>query len=249
MNYLPESRGGKINPVVIRVDQETRDLLDSELRRVFKKLDPETEIPEIDIDTVNAEWQEAETGERLSNTVILCLHGGGYITGSAAMERTATLKLAQGGEARVFAVDYRLAPQHPFPAALLDAIVAYKYLVDPPQDASHKAVDSRQLIIGGDSAGVYLIPFIVLMKGGLCIALMTFLAHSETLPLPAGLLAISPLLDLTGSFPSTNIDSGLDWLPCLRKTPFIPKPSEIWPPSKPRFDFYTDLPLNPLVSP
>lgn len=76
---------------------------------------------------------------------------------------------------------------------------------------------------------------------------MTFLVHSKSLPIPAGVLAVSPLLDVTGSFPSPRVDTGLDWLPCLWKTPFVPKPSQIWPPSKPRFDFYTDIPLHPLV--
>lgn len=68
-----------------------------------------------------------------------------------------------------------------------------------------------------------------------------------SLPLPAGVLTLSPLLDITGSFPSTRVDTGLDWLPCLYKHPYIPKPSPAWPPAKPRFDFYTDIPLHPLV--
>src|SRR5579859_7910520 len=76
---------------------------------------------------------------------------------------------------------------------------------------------------------------------------MTFLSKSNTLPLPAGVLAICPLLDITGSFPSAQVDTGLDWLPCQHLTPFTPKPSEVWPPAKPRFGFYTDCPLHPLV--
>src|SRR5271170_4892263 len=77
---------------------------------------------------------------------------------------------------------------------------------------------------------------------------MLFLLYSDSnLPLPAGVVTLSPLLDDTGSFPSTRVDTGLDWLPCLHKHPYIPKPSPAWPPAKPRFDFYTDIPLHPLV--
>jgi hypothetical protein len=76
---------------------------------------------------------------------------------------------------------------------------------------------------------------------------MTFLATSKAYPMPAGVLAISPLLDITGSFPSASVDKGLDWLPCSQTTPTIPEPSAVWPPAKPRFGFYTDIPLHPLV--
>jgi hypothetical protein len=77
---------------------------------------------------------------------------------------------------------------------------------------------------------------------------MTFLANSDNLlPKPAGVIALSPLLDVTGSFLPTGKDSGLDWLASHRTRRFIPKPSGLWPPSTPRWGFYTDIPLHPLV--
>ena len=79
---------------------------------------------------------------------------------------------------------------------------------------------------------------------------MAYLAFAKhALPLPAGVLALSPLLDVTGSFPSTRIDKGLDWLLCAWEKPITPKPSKAWPIPHPRFSFYTDLPLHPLVLP
>lgn len=76
---------------------------------------------------------------------------------------------------------------------------------------------------------------------------MMFLMYSKCYPLPAGVIALSPLLDATGSFPSARVGTGLDWLPCLWETPYNPVPSKAWPPAKPRFDFYSDIPLHPLV--
>jgi hypothetical protein len=76
---------------------------------------------------------------------------------------------------------------------------------------------------------------------------MSFLAHSDKYALPGGVVGVSSLLDETGSFPSAHIYTGLDWLPCLWKTPFNTKHSELWPPAVPRYDFYSDSPLHPLV--
>lgn len=168
MGYLSEPKEGCAFPVSIELSEDDKDLVESEMRGVFQKLGPDLDVPEINAASVRAEWQgginvegkdENERYAKMLETtkdgpVILSLHGGGYVTGSAAMERTATFKLARVCGGRVFAVDYRLAPQEPFPAALLDAIVAYKYLVDPPPGALHSAVDPKKIIIGGNSAGV-----------------------------------------------------------------------------------------------
>jgi hypothetical protein len=80
---------------------------------------------------------------------------------------------------------------------------------------------------------------------------MTFLANSDLLPKPAGVVSISPLLDVTGSFlPTADKDPGLDWLTNHRTNPFsrTAKPSPLWPPLEPRWGFYSDIPLHPLVS-
>jgi hypothetical protein len=151
------------------------------MRQVLEKLGPGLDKPEITAATLRGEWQGGEgkmgddlktkeTFTRLSEAtkegpVILMLHGGGHITGSPAMERSATFKLARMCHGRVFAVDFRLAPQHPFPAALLDAIVAYKYLIEPPPGALHTAVHPTKLVIAGDSSGVYCLPSRLLTQG------------------------------------------------------------------------------------
>jgi acetyl esterase/lipase len=115
---------------------------------------------ELDVTSVKGEWQGVgsrpeQLSESYSGPVILSLHGGGYFTGSPAVERTATINMARLTDSRVFAVDYRLAPQHPFPAALIDAVVAYNYLIAPPQGV-HTPIDPNKLVIAGDSAGVCL---------------------------------------------------------------------------------------------
>jgi len=264
MGYLSEPKDGWFIPITFAPPEEEKQTVESQMRDVLDMLGPASELAEAQVDVLRGEWQGGEgkvghdsptqeTFLRLSEStrdgpVILMLHGGGHITGSPAMERTATFELARMCHGRVFAVDFRLAPQHPFPAALIDAIIAYKYLVQPPAGSWHTAVDPSKLIIAGDSSGVRFVINVTDPKGGLAISLMIFLIYSNSnLPLPAGVLTLSPLFDVTGSFPSTRVDTGLDWLPCLYKHPYIPKPSPAWPPAKPRFDFYTDIPLHPLV--
>lgn len=173
MNYLSEPKGGWVIPISISISETEKTFFESEIRKTLEKLGPGQEIPDTEAVSVRGEWQGMDCNdydvnftakERFSrhseNTkdgpVLLCLHGGGYFTGSPEMERTATFRLAQESGGRVFAVDYRLAPQSTFPAPLVDAIVAYKYLIDPPPEALHQAIDPKKLVIAGDSAGVSL---------------------------------------------------------------------------------------------
>src|SRR5579859_7260302 len=77
---------------------------------------------------------------------------------------------------------------------------------------------------------------------------MVFLASAAPLfPLPAGIIGTSPWLDLTHSFPSARVDIGQDYLPHPWEGLLEPTPSPAWPPPEPRYHFYTDLPLHPLV--
>ena len=108
---------------------------------------------------------------------ILYLHGGGYCVGAPAASRVITGNLAQRCAAWVFAADYRLAPEHPFPAAVDDAVAAYRGLLD-------EGVAPGAAVIAGDSAG-----------GGLAVA--TVLRLKELgLPQPAALVLFSPWVDL-----------------------------------------------------
>ncbi|WP_417518491.1 alpha/beta hydrolase [Marinobacter sp.] len=113
-----------------------------------------------------------------SRGAVLYLHGGGYIIGSAATHKGLTGHLAKSSGCMVVTPDYRLAPEHPFPAALDDAEAAWQALID-------EGFAPGQIAIAGDSAG-----------GGLAIALAMRLRDSGQ-PLPASLTVFSPWMDLT----------------------------------------------------
>ncbi|MEZ4571960.1 MAG: alpha/beta hydrolase [Thermomicrobiales bacterium] len=109
---------------------------------------------------------------------VLYLHGGAFVIGSAEIygEQSARLSLASG--ARVLTIDYRLAPEHPFPAALDDTVCAYRSLLDA-------GIHAGRIVIAGDSAG-----------GNLALAASKRLRDAG-IPLPAGLVLISPWVDLS----------------------------------------------------
>ncbi len=108
---------------------------------------------------------------------ILFLHGGAYVTGSPTLYRHILWRFAVAAEAQVAAIDYRLAPEHPFPAALEDAVAAWHGLLDESADPSRS-------VVMGDSAG-----------GGLALALLLRLRDIGS-PLPAAAVALSPWTDL-----------------------------------------------------
>jgi acetyl esterase/lipase len=115
------------------------------------------------------------------SAVILYFHGGGYRLMSASADRPYGSHLAAACGCRVLSVDYRLAPEHPFPAAVDDALTAYRWLVGPGGVAPSKVV------VAGDSAG-----------GGLTAALLVAIRDGG-LPTPAGGVCLSPWVDLTNS--------------------------------------------------
>ena len=130
------------------------------------------------VDRVHAEW--VEPSRTTTPRVILYLHGGGYCICSLDTHRGLVARLALASEARVLAPAYRLAPENPFPAALEDALSAYRWLLK-------QGIPSEQIAMGGDSAG-----------GGLTVATATSLRDSGE-PLPAALFLLSPWTDLTFS--------------------------------------------------
>jgi monoterpene epsilon-lactone hydrolase len=136
---------------------------------------------EVKLERVNAPAVPAEWLRPLSaaaGRVVLYLHGGGYVIGSARSHRHLAAAIAEAAAANALLLDYRLAPEHPFPAAVDDATAAYRWLLD-------QEIAPGRIVIGGDSAG-----------GGLTIA--TLLALREAgLPAPAGGVCISPWVDLT----------------------------------------------------
>lgn len=112
--------------------------------------------------------------------VIYYLHGGGYAFGSYRSHRTLIERLAVASDACVFAIDYRLAPEHPCPAAIEDALRGYQWLLD-------QGYAPDQVVFAGDSAG-----------GGLVLSTLMALRDAGR-PLPAGAVCLSPWLDLTMS--------------------------------------------------
>ncbi|KAI9009870.1 Alpha/Beta hydrolase protein, partial [Gaertneriomyces semiglobifer] len=155
--------------------------------------------------------------ESASEKVIYYLHGGAYILGTAPFYRHLTGRIAMKTNTRIFAINYRKAPEHPFPAALYDAFIGYCWLTMPdhpmfmnrPYD--HTPVHPSNVVLMGDSAG-----------GGLCMALLNYLnlyLRSSTdhatpmVPLPGGAILLSPWVDLTFSSESWRSNMAADWLP------------------------------------
>lgn len=138
---------------------------------------------------------ELVTAARENGQAVLYFHGGAYCVGSPATHRTITSYLAHQASCAVFAVDYRLAPEHPHPAAVDDALTAYRWLLE-------NGYRHDQIHLAGDSAG-----------GGL--ALVTALQIRDLgLPPPASLVLISPWLDLTLSRREQPVPTGeamLSW--------------------------------------
>ena len=136
-------------------------------------------VREISIDGMYAEWISVDRAH-MKKYVILYCHGGGYMTGSCLYARTLTNKLASSTSMDVLCFEYRLAPEHPYPAALEDAMRAWNYLM-------LLGYGARDIIVAGDSAG-----------GNLALALVHKLKQEERL-LPRGLVLMSPWTDLTAS--------------------------------------------------
>jgi epsilon-lactone hydrolase len=126
--------------------------------------------------------------------VLLYLHGGGYGGGSSKSHSELAARLARAAGAIAIVPDYRLAPEHTYPAALDDAIAAYRALLD-------EVGDSNRLVMAGDSAG-----------GGMAVAVCVALREAGE-PLPRALSLLSPWLDLTCTSPSW--DSRLEGDPIL----------------------------------
>lgn len=124
---------------------------------------------------VSADWLTTPDVEQ--DRVVLYLHGGAYVLGSARSYREMTSRIARAARARTLVLDYRLAPENPFPAAVEDAVAAYRWLLDQRTQPS-------SIVIVGDSAG-----------GGLTVATLASLRDSGA-SMPAGAVCISPWIDL-----------------------------------------------------
>lgn len=142
----------------------------------------------VDAEGVPAEWVTPE--DCVPGRAVVYLHGGGYATGTLDSARSVSTHLARAARSRLLAVDYRLAPEHPFPAAVEDALAAYRFAL-----ASGHEPEATALC--GDSSG-----------GGLALATLVALReHGD--PMPAAAVCMSPWTDLTlsGASLQANRDS------------------------------------------
>ncbi len=124
---------------------------------------------------VKGEWHTPADSK--PESCVLYLHGGGYLFGSPRSYRGFTTRLATLCKSRIFSLDYRMAPEQVFPAAVEDAVAAYDWLLQ-------QQIKPSQIVLAGDSAGA-----------GLALALLHALKERGQ-PLPAGLIAMSPYADL-----------------------------------------------------
>jgi monoterpene epsilon-lactone hydrolase len=163
--------------------EETRKSMEKFAK--FAKLPPETQVEKITIDRMAAEW--VYVNQVRKDKVILFLHGGGYNVCSINTHRELGTHISKASGAKVLLIDYRLAPEHPFPAALEDATSAYRWLLDT-------GLTGKNIAIAGDSAG-----------GGLSLATAISI-RDEGDPLPSSIACISPWTDLlfTGNSVKTN---------------------------------------------
>jgi epsilon-lactone hydrolase len=134
-----------------------------------------TEVIAVDVGGVKAE--RITTPRSLHNRYVLHLHGGAYLFGFPALFRDFTWRIADAAKAQVLCIDYRLAPEHPFPAAIEDATAAYRGLIA-------ECAEPRHVAFIGDSSG-----------GGFVLASMMRL-RDEGSPLPAAAVVLSPWTDL-----------------------------------------------------
>lgn len=138
---------------------------------------------------VSAEWSVADGADQ--NKVILYVHGGGYVMGSAGSHRDMTGRLSQAAGARVLSLNYRLAPEHPFPAPVDDAVAAYRWLLG-------QGIQASNIAIAGDSAG-----------GGLALAALIAIRDAGE-PMPAAGIGISPWVDMEGMGESMTTRAAVD---------------------------------------
>jgi monoterpene epsilon-lactone hydrolase len=154
-----------------------------ELRAGFEQMaslmpaTPDIQRESVSAGQVAAEWLAAPKTD--ASRVVLYLHGGGYVLGSLNTHRDLASRISRAAQARVLLIDYRLAPEHPHPAAVEDATACYRWLLS-------QNVKPARITIAGDSAG-----------GGLTVATLVALRDAGT-ELPAAAVCLSPWVDLEG---------------------------------------------------
>ena len=159
--------------------------------RIMAKLPMEDDITteKLAAGGVPAEWIDAPNADK--STVLLYLHGGGYAFGSMRTHRVMLAHISRAAGARVLGLDYRLAPEFPFPAPVEDSLAAYRWLLS-------QGVDPKKIVIGGDSAG-----------GGLMVAVLVALRYIGE-PMPAAGVGISAWTDMEATGQSFMSNAEVD---------------------------------------
>jgi epsilon-lactone hydrolase len=138
---------------------------------------------------IKAEWVTAPGAD--AGRAVLYLHGGGYVIGSINTHRDLAARISRAAKARALLIDYRLAPEHPFPAAVDDSVAAYRWMLAQGLKAS-------RIAIGGDSAG-----------GGLTVATLVAIRDAK-LASPGAGVCLSPWTDLEGLGDSMKSKASVD---------------------------------------
>ncbi len=152
-------------------------------------IDADVKCEPVNAGGVKAEWVTAPGAD--AGRAILYLHGGGYVIGSINTHRSLASRISRAAKARALVIDYRLAPEHPFPAAVEDSVAAYRWMLSTGLNASRIAV-------AGDSAG-----------GGLTVAALVAIRDAK-LALPAAGACLSPWVDLEGLGDSMKSRAAVD---------------------------------------
>jgi acetyl esterase/lipase len=173
--------GEEIDPIRVRRRIERLASLARPPRRV--------RVVPVVVDAVPAEWLIPPAAPK--DRALLYIHGGAWFMGSTNTHRLFVSHLAYASGVRALSIDYRLAPEHPFPAGLDDCVAAYEWLL-------RGGIAPEKIVVAGDSAG-----------GNLTLALLIALRDAGR-PLPAGAVAISPATDLTFTGESYTARAHLD---------------------------------------
>ena len=166
-----------------------------EARALFEELSsgtplaPDIKCAKISAGGVAAEWIDAPNAA--ADRAVLYLHGGGYVLCSINTHRDLMSRISRAAGARVLGIDYRLAPEHPFPAAVDDAVAAYRWMLG-------QGLKPQRIAVAGDSAG-----------GGLTVATLLAIRDAK-LPTPGAGVCMSPWVDLEGLGASMKTRAAVD---------------------------------------
>lgn len=171
--------------------QDFRDKIENASKR-YMKIPEDIITKKVDIDGINGEWIIPSSAPE--DKVVLYIHGGGFISGSCESHRIHMINLVKRTGVKVLLFDYRLAPEHQYPAALDDCICAYKWLMNQGYNAD-------DIVVAGESAG-----------GGLTLSTIITL-RDRGIMLPKAVVAISACTDLSCTSESLDTNAKRDIAP------------------------------------